>query len=105
MARSVALVANWWNLFVRLVDPDHHREPITSRPLLLTAIRRQTQHAGRTTLHVSSPHGWHGCARRVFTRIGTFFAGLCQTAEQLTPLDRWYRILSRAGEVPARTAT
>jgi hypothetical protein len=96
MARSVALVANWWNLFARLADPDHHREAITSRPLLLTAIGRQTQHAGRTTLHVSSPHGRHGWARQAFTRIGIFFAGLRETAEQLTPLDRWYRILSQA---------
>jgi hypothetical protein len=96
MARCVALVANWWNLFVRLADPDHHREAITSRPLLLTAIGRQTQHAGRTTLHVSSPHGRHGWARKAFTRIGAFFAELRQTAEQLTPLDRWYRILSQA---------
>ena len=38
MARCVALVFNWWNLFVRLADPDHHREAITSRPLLLEAI-------------------------------------------------------------------
>jgi len=96
MARSVALVANWWNLYVRLADPDHHREAITSRPLLLTAIGRQTQHAGRTTLHVSSPHGRHGWARQAFTRIGAFFAELRQTAEQLTSLDRWYRILSQA---------
>ena len=96
MARSVALVANWWNLYARLADPDHHREAITSRPLLLTAIGRQTQHAGRTTLHVSSPHGRHGWARQAFTRIGAFFAELRQTAEQLTPLDRWYRILSQA---------
>jgi general secretion pathway protein K len=36
MARIVALIFNWWNLFVRLADPDHHREAITSRPLLLT---------------------------------------------------------------------
>jgi hypothetical protein len=96
MARSVALVANWWNLFARLADPDHHREAITNRPLLLTAIGRQTQHAGRTTLHVSSPHGRHRWARQALTRIGAFFAGLRQTAEQLTPLDRWYRILSQA---------
>ena len=96
MARCVALVANWWNLFVRLADPDHHREAITSRPLLLTAIGRQTQHAGRTTLHVSSPHGRRGWARQALTRIGAFFAELRQTAEQLTPLDRWYRILSLA---------
>jgi hypothetical protein len=38
MARIVALIFNWWNLFVRLADPDHHREAITSRPLLLHAI-------------------------------------------------------------------
>ena len=96
MARCVALVFNWWNIYARLADPDHHREAITSRPLLLTAIGRRTQHAGRTTLHVSSPHARHGWARRAFTRIGLFFAELRQTAEQLTPLDRWYRILSQA---------
>jgi hypothetical protein len=96
MARSVALVANWWNIFSRLADPDHHREAITTRPLLLTAIGRRTQHAGRTTLHVSSPHGRHGWARKAFTRIAAFFADLRQTAEQLTPLERWYRILSQA---------
>src|SRR5215469_7183443 len=35
MARIVALVCNWWNLLVRLADPDQPREAITSRPLLL----------------------------------------------------------------------
>jgi hypothetical protein len=96
MARSVALVFNWWNLFARLADPDQHREAITSRPLLLTAIGRLTRHAGRTTLHVSSAHGRHWWTRRALTRIAAFFTQLRQTAEQLTPLDRWYRILSLA---------
>src|SRR6476620_8021437 len=49
MARIVALIFNWWNLFVRLAEPDHHREAITSRPLLLQAIGRRTNHAGRAT--------------------------------------------------------
>ena len=96
MARCVALVFNWWNMFTRLADPDQHREAITSRPLLLTAIGRLTTHAGRTTLHVSSAHGRHWWTRRALTRIGGFFARLRQTAEQLTPLERWYRILSEA---------
>jgi hypothetical protein len=96
MARIVALTANWWNLFVRLADPDQHREAITSRPLLLQAIGRQTQHAGRTTIIITSPHGAHHRARRAFLRIACFFARLRQTAEQLTNLDRWYRILSYA---------
>jgi hypothetical protein len=96
MARIVALVANWWNLFVRLADPEHHREAITSRPLLLEAIAWRTNHAGRTTLTISSIHGQRRRARRALTRIAAFFAELRKTAEQLTDLDRWYRILSRA---------
>ena len=29
MARIVALIYNWWSLFVRLADPDQHTEAIT----------------------------------------------------------------------------
>jgi Transposase DDE domain group 1 len=96
MARIVGLAANWWNLFVRLADPEHHREAITTRPLLLEAIARQTTHAGRTTLTITSTHGQRRRARRALTRIAAFFAQLRETAEQLTDLDRWYRILSQA---------
>jgi hypothetical protein len=96
MARCVALVFNWWTLFARLADPEHHREAITTRPLLLTAIGRQTSHAGRTTIHVSSSHGKHAKARLALTRIGVFLEHLRSTAEQLTPVERWYRILSEA---------
>jgi len=96
MAGIVALMFNWWNLFVRLADPDHHREAITSRPLLLQAIGRQTSHAGRTTLTITSSHGEHQRARAALTRIAGFFFKLRRSAEQLTPLQRWYRILSEA---------
>ena len=96
MAGLVALFFNWWNLFVRLADPNHHREAITSRPLLLQAIGRQTRHAGRTTVTITSSHGEHHRARKALTRIAGFFNTLRKTAEQLTPLERWYRILSEA---------
>jgi hypothetical protein len=96
MARCVALVFNWWTLFVRLADPDHHREAITSRPLLLQAIGRQTKHAGRTTVTITSSHGKHDRARRALTRIAAFFTELRKTAEQLSAIERWYRILSQA---------
>lgn len=33
VARSLALVYNWWSLFVRMIEPDGHMEAITSRPL------------------------------------------------------------------------
>ena len=92
----MALIYNWWSLFVRLADPDHHREAITSRPLLLSAVARKTQHAGQLTLSISSPHGMRDKARIAYVRIAGFLAGLRQNAEQLDPLAKWYRILSEA---------
>src|SRR3974377_816159 len=96
LAHSVALIYNWWSLFVRLADPEHHREAITTRPLLLSAIACKTQHAGQTTLTISSTHGARDKARRANVRIAGFLAHLRKTAEQLDPLARWYRILSEA---------
>lgn len=96
MARIVALIFDWWSLFTRLAEPDHRREAITSRPLLLHAIARQTRHAGQTTLIISSMHGLADQARQALQRIAAFFAELRSTAEQLSPLEKWYRILSRA---------
>jgi len=96
LAGSVALVYNWWSLFVRLADPDHQREAITSRPLLLQAIARQTRHAGQTTLRVSSAHGEQRTARRAYVRVAKFFAWLRRCAEQLDAVQRWHVILSAA---------
>jgi Transposase DDE domain group 1 len=96
LACMVALIYNWWSLFVRLADPEHHREAITTRPLLLSAIARQTQHSGQLTLTISSAHAARDKARQAYRRIVGFLAGLRTSAEQLDPLQRWYRILSEA---------
>jgi hypothetical protein len=96
LAGTVALVYNWWSLFTRLADPEHHREALTSRPLLLSAIAQRTQHAGQVTLSISSTHGLRDKARRAYVRIAGFLAELRINAEQLDPLAKWYRILSEA---------
>jgi hypothetical protein len=96
LAGMVALVYNWWSLFARLADPEHHREAITTRPLLLSAIAQRTQHAGQVTLTISSTHGLRDKARVAYVRIAGFLAELRQNAEQLDPLTKWYRILSEA---------
>lgn len=96
LAGVVALVYNWWSLFVRLADPDHHREAITTRPLLLSAVARRTQHAGQLKLTVSSTHASQRRARQAYVRIARFLTELRQSAEQLDALQRWYRILSEA---------
>ena len=96
LAGIVALIYNWWSLFVRLADPDHHREAITTRPLLLSAIAQRSQHAGQVKLTISSMHGARDMARRAYLRIASFLERLRKSAEQLDPLQRWYRILSEA---------
>ncbi len=50
MARVVGLIYNCWNLFARLAQPDKHLEAITSRPLLLHSVGKQTTHAGQTRI-------------------------------------------------------
>ena len=81
---------------MRLADPDHHREAIISRPLLLHEIGRQTHHAGQTRLTVTSSHGWWGAVVAALRRITGFFRTLTKSTEQLTAEDRWRRILAEA---------
>lgn len=98
VARAVGLIYNWWNLYVRLADPDKHLEGITSRPLLLHAVAKQTSHAGQTHLKITSTHGRTDHVRKVLRRITNFFESLKSCAEQLTSEQIWYRILSKALE-------
>jgi hypothetical protein len=96
MARFIALIYNWWNLFVRLAKPDKHLEAITSRPLLLSAIAERSRHARQTTLRVASSHAKAGWAASVLSGIARFLRELVQSAEQLTADQRWRRILAHA---------
>ena len=95
-ARLIALIYNWWNIFVRLADPRLHREAITSRPLFLTAIATRTTHARQTTIRVTSAHAKAEPAARALAAVAAFLRGLAKNAEQLTRLQTWREILSRA---------
>lgn len=98
VARSVGLVYNWWNLFVRLAEPNKHLEAITSRPLLLHSVGKQTTHAGQTYISISSTHGKTSKVQQLLNKIVTFFSELKTFAEHLTSEQKWYRILSKSLE-------
>ena len=87
---------DWWSLFARLAEPDQHSESITSRPLLLHAPARQIDHARQRRLVISHQHAEAEWAERACRMLAAFLHGLRLTAEQLTPTQRWYRILARA---------
>ena len=98
-ARLVALFYDWWNIFVRLAEPDWHREAITSRPLLLHAIAARVRHARQTTLKIASSHAQAAPAANALRAVALFLRGLAANAEQLTSLQRWRAILARAFQV------
>lgn len=98
VSRAVGLIYNWWNLFARLATPDKHLEGITSRPLLLHAIGKQSTHAGQTFIKITSTHGKTQKVKLLLSRIVNFFQSLKADAEQLSSEQLWYRILSKALE-------
>lgn len=96
IARIIALVYNWWNIFVRLAEPNRHREAITSRPLLLSSVGRLTEHGRQQKMTITSTHGEAHAVQKTYERIQQFFKNLRAIAPQLSPLECWWRILSEA---------
>ena len=74
---------------MRLADPDHRREAITSRPLLLHGIARQTHHAGQTRLTVTSSHGRRKAVVAALRRITGFFQTLVRSALYLPNMTKY----------------
>lgn len=88
-AQAVALIYNWWSWYVRLAHPKARMEAITSRPLLLAAVGKLTDHAGQKRILVSI---MHEAASKVKSLVYNVRAGLkhiLATAAQLTAVARW----------------
>lgn len=95
ISRIIALVYNWWSLFVRLANPGKRLEAITSRPLMLTSIGRLTQSGRQKRMVVTSSHGRLKHIQASYKRLSTFFATLKSTAPQLTSTSCWEQILAK----------
>ena len=90
------MVYNWWTIFMRLGIPDKHAEAITSRPLALHGIARQTRHGNQTTVEITSTHAKASQIAEILTKVSGFLKRIKATAEQLTQRERWKLILSAA---------
>lgn len=99
MARVIALIYNWWSLFVRLAIPDRHAEAITSRPLLLQAVGKQTRHGGQTTITLTSTHAKAKGVQRILSTLGGFLREIRENAQQLSWDEVWRKILSQVFRV------
>ena len=96
MGRIIALVYNWWSIFIRLGIPDKHAEAITSRPLALQGIARQTRHGNQTTVEITSTHAEASKIAEILTNVSAFLKRIRMTTEQLTKREKWTLILSAA---------
>jgi hypothetical protein len=89
-ARAVALIYNWWSLFVRLANPQARREAITSRPWLMSSVGRRTEHAGQTTITLTGQHADFGKARAALMRVSALLQSwAARAAEQLNVTTVW----------------
>ncbi|MBK7235726.1 MAG: hypothetical protein IPI02_08930 [Sterolibacteriaceae bacterium] len=71
----MALIYNWWSLFVRLANPEARREAITSRPWLMSSVGRRTEHAGQTTITLTGLHAHFEKARAALMRVSAMLQG------------------------------
>lgn len=98
ITRIIALVYNWWSLFVRLAHPEKHYEAITSRPLLLSSVGRLTKSGRQQRMVITSSHSQTAQVQKTYRRMVSFFNELKSTAPQLSPQRCWEQILAKAME-------
>jgi hypothetical protein len=96
IGKFIALIYDWWNIFTRLVDPDCHREAVTTRPQLLNATGKLTEHGRQRVLTITSTHAKTKKTKKILTAISSFFKVLQVTAEQLTAEEVLKHILEVA---------
>ena len=91
-AMTVAMIYNWWSLFVRLANPDARLEAMTSRPLLLSGIAQKSAHAGQQHLKITALHGKGKLAQTLLTRVSQQLHDWKQIAEQLPSCTVWQQV-------------
>jgi hypothetical protein len=85
-ALAVALIYNWCSLFVRLGNSQARLEAITSRPLLLSPVARQTTHGGAKHLTITSQPTKDAIDARHYSWLVTQFKG---AARQFKTTSVW----------------
>ena len=93
MARIVALIFNWWSLFTRMASGRKHGEAITTRPLFLAGIGRQTKSGRQQFLSLSSLHAKARKLAQSLASISAWLRAFRDSAEQLSQETRWANLL------------
>jgi hypothetical protein len=95
IANLIALFYNWWNLYARFYDADHHREAITSRPALMQGVGRQVQSGGQRTMKVSLVHEKGAVIEVLVRRTSKQLHDISLITEGWSSEQKWSLILTR----------
>ena len=94
MARFIALIYNWWSVYIKLVDEQVAREAITSRPLFLMHVGKISTHQSTQTLVLFCAHTEMQQIKRKLEAAAERLANWASlTAEQLKLTSVWKRII------------
>lgn len=99
ISRIIALIYNWWTLYVRLLMPDTHLEAITSRPLLLSSVGRVIQTGRQKKLILTSSHHLKDAMADAYDKVLPFLNQLKATAPQLNTSKSWQVIIDKIIEL------
>lgn len=92
-AQAVALIYNWWSWYVRLAHPKTRLEAISSRPLLLAAVGRITEHGGQTRVLLSITHAAAVQVKALVANVRAGLEHIRTTAPQLPASGRWRELV------------
>jgi hypothetical protein len=95
MANLISLFYNWWNLYLRFYDENHHREAIRTRPMLMAGVGRQVQSSGQRTVKVSMLHEKGEVIAQAVTRISKELHQIHAITERWSIAQRWSLLLTR----------
>ena len=95
MANLIALFYNWWNLYVRFYDDEHHREAITSRPAFMQGVARQVHSAGQRTVKVSLVHEKGDVIAVLVGRTSRQLHQMKLITERWSAEEKWNLLLTR----------
>jgi hypothetical protein len=95
MANLIALVYNWWSLYLRFYDAEHHREAIRTRPMLMSGVGRQVQSSGQRTVKVSILHEKGSHIANAVTLISKELRQIHAITERWSAQQRWTLLLTR----------
>jgi hypothetical protein len=88
-AQAVALIYNWWSWYVRLAHPKARMEAITSRPMLLAAVGKLTEHAGQKRILLSITHEAADLVKSLISNVRAGLKHILASAAQLPSGQRW----------------